>query len=163
MPTCTRRVPFVADLGAYRQHYGQRGGNLPIFRGLSHQDGYGVGGGIFSNIFKAIVPVLKNTAKSAGKTLLKTGTRVLTDVVSGERDIKSALKRRGLEALGEVGTNVKKRVVNDVFGADSTGRKKRRGAPPKRLKKRQTTTRGRRSRKSRRRQTGGQGGDSFFQ
>lgn len=163
MPGCTRRVPFVANLDAYRQHYGQRGGNLPIFRGVSHQDGYGVGGGIFSNIFKAFVPVLKNTAKSAGKTLLKSGTRVLSDVVSGESDIKSALKRRGLEALGEVGANVKKRVVNDVFGVDSPRRAGRRRGAPTRRRKRQSTARGRQVKKSKRRQSGGQGGNSFFQ
>jgi len=163
MPGCTRRVPFVANLDAYRQHYGQRGGNLPIFRGLPHQDGYGIGGGIFSNIFKAFVPILKNTAKTAGKTLLKTGTRVLSDVVSGERDVKSALKRRGLEALGEVGANVKKRVVNDVFGADSTRRAGRRRGPPKKRLRKQTVTRGRRAKNSRHRQNVGKGRDSFFQ
>lgn len=159
MPGCTRSVPFVADPEAYRDHYAQRGGNLPIFHGLSHQDGYGIGGGIFSNIFKAIVPVLKKTARSAGKTLLKSGTQVLADVVSGERDIKSAVKRRGLEALDEVGAKVKKSVVNDVFGARSLASRRRKTSS----KRRQTTTR-QQSLKSRRRTKGRRqnGGDSTF-
>lgn len=157
MPGCTRRIPFVADQEAYHQHFGQCGGSLPIFRGLSHQDGYGIGGGIFSNIFKAFVPVLKKTAKSAGKTLLKTGTQVLSDVVSGERDIKNALQHRGLEALDEVGAKVKKKLVKDVLRA---GESTSSGARPLK-RQRQALAKGRRSK--RRRQGGGGGDLTFFQ
>ena len=43
--------------------------------------------------------MLKSTAKSAGKILLKSGARAVGDIISGQKDIKTALMDRGLEGL----------------------------------------------------------------
>lgn len=167
MPACcTRSVPYVADPSSFRRHYKQSGGALPIFHGLSHQDGYGVGGGIFSSLFRKVVPILKGvvapalkkTAKAAGKTLLKSGTNVLSDIISGEKDIKSSLKQHGLEALREVGADVKKRVVTNVLKRKSQEVDTNdfyKAPPPKRAKSKSRAA-VERNKKTRKLQSGGQ-------
>ena len=99
------RVPYVPNPELYRVHYGH---GLPVFVGDVQQDGYGLGG-FLSSLFrkvmpivsKTIVPALKRTAKSAGKSLLKTGTRVLSDVVLEDKEFKESLKHRGKEGLND--------------------------------------------------------------
>ena len=68
----------------------QSGGGIPVFRGATRQRGYGLGG-IFSNLFRRIAPVLKNVAKTAGKQLVKTGANFVTDVIDGKTLKKAAL------------------------------------------------------------------------
>ena len=53
---------------------------------------------------------------TAGKTLLKSGADALGDVISGEKDIMSAIKDRGKEGLKQVGSDVKDVVVNSIRG-----------------------------------------------
>ena len=91
-----RRVPYIPDRSVYKLHYNSAGGGLPVFRGV-YQDG----SGLLSNIFRSALPILK----SAGKTLLKSGARALTDVVEG-KDIKTAIKHRGVEGLKTVGRDM---------------------------------------------------------
>ena len=108
-----RRVPYTPNVNAYHQHYG--GGIGPVFKGDIYQDGYGLGG-IFGSLFRKVVPILKSTAMTAGKTLLKSGADALGDVISGEKDIMSAIKDRGKEGLKQVGSDVKDVVVNSIRG-----------------------------------------------
>ena len=68
----------------------QSGGGLPIFHGATRQRGYGIGG-IFTNIFRRIAPVLKNVAKTTGKQLVKTGANFVADVIDGKTLKKAAL------------------------------------------------------------------------
>lgn len=96
------RVTYTPNPNLYKMHYG---GSLPVFRGMPYQDGYGIGG-IFSKIGRSVVPMIKSVsktlapiAKRAGKSLLKTGTQVLSDVVLGDDDIKSAVVKRGKQNL----------------------------------------------------------------
>ena len=100
-----RRVPYIPNSSLYRRHYGH---GLPVFSGDLHQQGYGIGS-FFASLFrkvmplvsKTVVPILKNTAKSAGKSLLRTGTKVLSDVVLDNTNIKESIKRRGKEGFNE--------------------------------------------------------------
>lgn len=119
-----RRVPYVADPDIYKEYYS--GSGLPIFRG-TYQDG----SGLFSSIGKFAFPLLKNFAKSAGKTLLRSGAQALSDVVSGESDIKSVLRQRGLESLKEIGKTTTGQILNAIDGKQSGGRRRKRKPSPR--------------------------------
>ena len=88
MPAVHRNVPYVADPFLYRQHYG---GAIPVLRGTVHQDGYGLGS-LFGSVLRSVLPALKSTAVSAGKTLLRSGAQAMGDIVSGERSVKDSRK-----------------------------------------------------------------------
>ena len=113
-----RRVPYTPNVNANHQHYG--GGIDRVFKGDIYQDGYGLGG-IFGSLFRKVVPILKRTAMSAGKTLLKSGADALGDVISGEKGIMSAIKDRGKEGLKQVGSDVKNVVVKSIRGKEQGG------------------------------------------
>lgn len=113
------RVPFIPNRALYENHYRLRGGVLPVFRG-TYQDG----SGLLSNLFRSALPILKSTALSAGKTLLKSGADVLSDISSGRADIKTAIKQRGMEGLKSVGRDVLGRTVGAI--REQTGGKRKR-------------------------------------
>lgn len=104
-----RRVPFIADNSLYKNYY--RGGNLPVFRG-SYQDG----SGLLGNFFRSAIPILKPFLASAGKTLLNTGATVLNDVLTqgGETDIKTILKKRGIEGLKKAGKDITEQALEKI-------------------------------------------------
>lgn len=110
------RVNYNPNPNLYRMHYG---GSLPVFRGMPYQDGYGIGG-IFSKLARSVAPMIKSVsktiapiAKKAGKSLLKTGTQVLSDVVLGEDDIKSAVVKRGKQNLRKALHHTNKYIDDD--------------------------------------------------
>lgn len=109
-----RRVPYIADNALYKDFY--RGGNLPVFRGV-YQDG----SGLIGNFFRSVIPIVKPILASAGKTLLKTGVSALDDVLSGERDFKRILKRRGIEGLKTVGKDVTEQALKSLKTEQSGG------------------------------------------
>ena len=76
-------------------HYGS---GLPVFKGDIRQDGFGLGA-ILGGLLRQAVPVLKPMVKSIAKTALKTGGRVLSDVVSQRKPFKEAVKDRFLETV----------------------------------------------------------------
>ena len=89
----TRGEPCRRNCKDYAQHYTQSGSGLPVFKGSFVQNGYGQTGyglgnliaGLFRSaipilsitivpaIKKAVVPILKRTAKNVGSTLFKSG------------------------------------------------------------------------------------------
>lgn len=81
----------------HKVHYGS---GFPVFQGQIRQDGYGLGG-LLSGIFRAAVPMLKPIAKGLAKTALKTGGRVLSDVVGGKRSFGDSLRTRVSETMDE--------------------------------------------------------------
>ena len=96
-------VPFVCDAKVYKKHYGH--GLDRAFVGSVVQEGSGLGGLISSLVRRAIpivLPVLKKTAKSAGKTLVKRGSNVLKDVVLEKKNLKQSLKRHATEGLSDI-------------------------------------------------------------
>lgn len=114
-----RRVPYVVNPDLYRDYY--RGSGLPVFKG-SYQDG----SGLLSSIARFALPLLKGFAKSAGKTFLRSGAQALSDVVSGEKDIKTALRQRGLESLKQIGKNTSGQILNAIDGKQTGGRRRKR-------------------------------------
>ena len=81
----------------FKSYYlNQAGNGLPYFVGSPYQKGYGLGG-IFRNIFKWIMPIVREhalpVAKSVGKELLRTATNVAQDTLNGEEFGQSTKKR----------------------------------------------------------------------
>jgi hypothetical protein len=115
-----RAVPFIPDYEAYRQHYG--GGSFPVFRGELYQEGYGLGS-LFGSLLKKVIPVLKGSVlplvkragAAAGKIIINKGSRAVGDVLSGKRDIKTALETRGMEGLNDIGNMVRHEAFGEFF------------------------------------------------
>ncbi|GFX52302.1 uncharacterized protein F54H12.2 [Trichonephila clavipes] len=75
---------------------GQIGSGLTHYKGINFQKGYGIGG-IFHRLFRAALPFLVKGGKTIGKEVLMTGSRVASDVLSGE-NFKEAVKTRSRES-----------------------------------------------------------------
>ena len=106
-------LPYNSELASadYRQLYKQSGnGMVPIFSGEKYQTGYGLGS-IFGNILKAALPVVKQGAKSLGKTALRTGLNIAKDALAGKQ-IKDSFSDNLNQAKREVLANSVKYVTN---------------------------------------------------
>lgn len=86
---------------------------IPVYRGRRRQRGYGLGG-LFASLFRQAAPLLKQGAKVMGKQLLKTGVAVAKDVVQG-RNLKTSLKKRGVEGVKLVGKKALRKVKQQIF------------------------------------------------
>ncbi|GFS62525.1 uncharacterized protein TNCV_1263041 [Trichonephila clavipes] len=75
---------------------GQIGSGLTHYKGINFQKDYGIGG-IFRRLFRAALPFLVKGGKTIGKEVLMTGSRVASDVLSGE-NFKEAVKTRSRES-----------------------------------------------------------------
>ena len=100
------RVPYVCDGKAYREHYGR---GLPTFHGEIIQQGYGIGnllGGFFKSLIplasKHVAPILKKSAASAGKSLLRSGANVIKEVALEKKNLKDSLKRHAKTSLEDI-------------------------------------------------------------
>lgn len=97
------RTRYVCNAKKYKQHYGR--GLDAAFVGDIIQDGYGLGGflsGLWRSAIPIVMPFLKNTAKTVGKTLVKKGAKVLKDVVVEKKNLKSSLKRHAEGGLDDI-------------------------------------------------------------
>lgn len=117
------RKVYCCNARLYDDHFLQTGKGLPIFIGSKGQRGYGLGG-IFSSIAKAAIPMLKSAAKSAGKTLLKSGAEFASDVLQG-RNVKEAAKQRAINAGKTIGRDLLSSTVQHVSGSHPASNKKR--------------------------------------
>lgn len=113
-------VPFVSNPLMYKVHYG---GSMDRFKGTRYQAGYGLGN-FFGSLVRSVVPILKTSAIKAGKSFLRSGVDALGDVIEGKEDIKSVLKRRGLEGLKRAGHDVKDVLVKSVNKKQRGGRQR---------------------------------------
>ena len=88
---------------SFENHYKtQVGGGFYV--GVKRQHGYGLGG-LFSKLGRFIVPLLKPVAKSIGKQVIRSGTRLAGDIIDGENPkqaLKQNLKRGAKELFQEV-------------------------------------------------------------
>lgn len=76
------RTPYTRDDARYMSYYlNQAGGELPGFIGASTQYGNGLGG-IFRNLFRMAVPLLKRGFSIAKPHLKTAATNIFGDVVS---------------------------------------------------------------------------------
>lgn len=97
----------------YSQYYtNQCGHGLPVFRGSRYQRGHGIGN-LLAGAFRSVLPKLIPAAKSVGKTVLKQGMEVASDVLNG-RSLKESAKHRarrgGMELLDTVMGGMKKAI-----------------------------------------------------
>lgn len=107
------------------------GGGLSDIRVFSPPRLHQRGGGLFSfltGLAKKATPFLLKTIAPAA---LDFGKNVIEDVAEGRSDLKTALRRRGVESLKEVGGKTVKRVLKR-----GGGRSRRRAQPVKRLTRR---------------------------
>ncbi|GFR03769.1 uncharacterized protein TNCT_612441 [Trichonephila clavata] len=93
----------------------QNGGSY--FQGVSHQRGYGM----FSNLFRMISPIAMKAGKYLGKHILSTGSKVMSDVVSG-----TSLKDSARARLKETSKNIKDDILHKLQSGSGIKRKKSR-------------------------------------
>ncbi|GFX36732.1 uncharacterized protein TNCV_1543361 [Trichonephila clavipes] len=98
---------------------GQIGSGLTHYKGINFQKGYGIGG-IFRRLFRAALPFLVKGGKTIGKEVLMTGSRVASDVLSGE-NFKEALKTRSKES----GKKLAQKAIDRVQSMVGKGQYKR--------------------------------------
>lgn len=111
-------------------------GGYPVFRGDPYQEGHGIGS-LFGSIFRgvapllkrAVVPAVKSIAKNVGKSALKHAVGVATDVISGEKDLKSAVQDQAMAGLKDAGNIVKNAVVSGLTSTTNRSGNKRRKSP----------------------------------
>ncbi|GFU01724.1 uncharacterized protein F54H12.2 [Trichonephila clavipes] len=101
---------------------GQIGSGLTHYKGINFQKGYGIGG-IFRRLFRAALPFLVKGGKTIGKVLM-TGSRVASDVLSGE-NFKEAVKTRSRES----GKKLAQKAIDRVQSMVGKGQYKRKHSP----------------------------------
>ncbi|GFX99843.1 uncharacterized protein F54H12.2 [Trichonephila clavipes] len=102
---------------------GQIGSGLTHYKGINFQKGYGIGG-IFRRLFRAALPFLVKGGKTIGKEVLMTGSRVASDVLSGE-NFKEAVKTRSKES----GKKLAQKAIDRVQSMVGKGQYKRKHSP----------------------------------
>lgn len=132
------RTIYSPNRDLYRKYY--HGGGLPVFRGMRHQAGYGLGS-FFSSLKKTIMPLVHSKLlpilKSTGKNLLRSGTDVVSDVILNNKDLKSTVINRGKEALKRSATDT----IPFFTGAQSgSGQKRRKKKVKRRITSKNKTT-----------------------
>ena len=82
----------------YEDYYmTQSGTGMPIYVGSRGQRGHRIGS-VLSGLFRSAVPMLKRGLASFGKHALKTGQRILTDVIDGQ-PIGESAKKHALQGI----------------------------------------------------------------
>jgi hypothetical protein len=98
--------------------------NFPVFRGMRHQRGYGLGG-IFRKMFRYIMPIIKQHGipilKSVGESTVKGAANFATDTIAG-KNIKESANKRLMETFDELkekagmkGSGINKRKLLENF------------------------------------------------
>lgn len=123
------RVRYIPNQRAFDEYYHrQSGGNAAYFHGPSHQQGHGLGG-LFGSLFRAAMPVFRNTvapmlksgAKAVAKEALRTGVGVASDMLSGQSGLESIEAR-----LPMAGERLVKRGIRKLTNIVEPRRKPRR-------------------------------------
>ncbi|GFS36563.1 uncharacterized protein F54H12.2 [Trichonephila inaurata madagascariensis] len=114
------RVPYVCCTKRFEDHYaGQIGSGLTHYKGINFQEGYGFGG-IFLRLFRAALPFFVQGGKTIVKEVLRTWSRVASDVLSGE-NFKEAVKTRSRES----GKQLAQKAIDRVQSMVGKGQYKR--------------------------------------
>lgn len=90
------------------QDYAQNGGNIPVFRGIERQKGYGLGN-IFQSLYRWFLPIvkthgmpiLKQGVGAVRNEALKTVANIANDALAG-KEIKEAAKDRTINAVNSL-------------------------------------------------------------
>lgn len=114
------KVPYVCCTKKFEDHYtSQSGAGLPFYRGVSFQKGYGLGS-VISRLFRAAFPFLVKGTKTLGKEALLAGSRVASDVLSGQ-NLKESVKTRSKES----GRNLTQKAVDRIQSMVGKGYKRK--------------------------------------
>ena len=113
----------------YDDYYAQQvGGALPYFAGARVQGEHGFGS-LFGGLLRSVAPLIKRGALALGNRALKTGAQIAGDVLSGEKNIRTAAKRRTKTAGRDL--------IQSLLATSSPpGKRVKRAAPQRRPVKR---------------------------
>lgn len=114
----------------------QRGGSLGDIRVFQTPRMHQRGGGLFSIISGLVRKATPFLMKTVAPAALNFGKNVISDVVSGEGNLKTSLRNRGRQALTGVGKEALRKIAR---GGGRVGNKTRR-ASTKNKKKRKAKT-----------------------
>lgn len=118
-------VNFDPDSIDWRGFFLQQEGGGMFFEGIPFQRGYGIGS-VLGNLFRYLVPIGKTIGKELGREGLSTGSRVLTNMMSGET-LKNSLRKEGQQGL--------KNVLDRVYEKTQTGQGRRKSIKGKKTPK----------------------------
>ena len=110
-----KKVPYYQSENKdfYKDHYQQTGGSLTYFAGVPHLQ---QGSGLLGNIIRAAVPLVKKGLKFVLPEAVKLGKNVIHDVAAGKGSVKKSLRKRGLQAVGNIAQSaVSKKKPKDIF------------------------------------------------
>ena len=132
---------FIKMNNPYIRYYlDQQGHRMPVFRDSRWQLGHGQMGygldGLFCNISKTVMPMVKSGAKALGNIALNSGANFIGDVLTG-KNVKEAAKARTREAADAT----KQKAVQRLRTYAQTGSRRRhkKTTAKKRAKKRNTS------------------------
>lgn len=92
----------------YYQRQAQSGiGN--VYVGSPYQSGHGIGS-FLGGLFRYVMPIVKQGAKTVGKELLKSGVNMVNDVVMDQQPLKEAFHNR----MDEAKTNLTEKAKNKL-------------------------------------------------
>lgn len=94
-----RRLYHPESIRDWEVNLLQQGGSLPVYTGIPYQRGAGIGS-FLRGLFRTIWPTVKKVGLAAGKEALQAGSEATRDYLNEGTDFKTALKRRGKQALG---------------------------------------------------------------
>ena len=143
----------------YKAYYSnqaqQNGRGLPVFHGARMQRGYGIGS-FLKGLFRSAVPLLKQGARTVGKTALSSGLNIANDILGGQNlkssaltranEARDQLKSRAMNAVrsavGQTGKGIKRRATSKSRSQTQAKRRRTTGAtkPKKGKKKKKENT-----------------------
>jgi len=104
------RIPYDRERCA-RAHIMHYGSGLPVFKGQFRQYGRGLGS-MLAGVARTVLPIIAPVVKSFAKKALKTSGHILSDVISGQDNLKSSARKRISQAITDQVTKKRKR---DIF------------------------------------------------
>jgi hypothetical protein len=97
----TKSIDSEADF-LYRYYLNQaQNGYGTIYSGPIYMTGHGIGSHL-ARIFRTVLPFIRSGAKSVGKEMLKTGSRIIRDVAEDNIPISDSIKTRSKETINRV-------------------------------------------------------------
>ena len=87
----------------YEDFYSKQS-DFPVYRGIRHQRGYGLGG-VFRKLFRFIIPLMKEHAmpilKSVGESAIKGAANFAQDTIAG-KNVKESVSKRLSETVDDL-------------------------------------------------------------
>lgn len=98
----------------YTEYYLNQAGSgfSNIYAAPVYQKGYGIGS-FLGGLFRSAYPILKKSASTIGSELLKSGSNIISDIVSNNQDPRAVIKNRGKETIN----NLSRIAGENLFGS----------------------------------------------